>query len=71
MSIKNAQYAFLESDYNNPNLNKTDKVLEKSTPLINTIPPNVLLKCNWILIWLISIPVDIYCITIFVLANYL
>ncbi|MCP1146065.1 hypothetical protein [Lysinibacillus endophyticus] len=73
LSIKNPQYAFLEMDYSNPNLNQSETVKEhgKSTSLINKQPANLLLNINWILVWLSTIPADVYCITIFVISKYL
>ena len=73
LSIKNPQYAFLETDYRNPNLTQTkpEKNQVKSSSLINKPKTNVLYNINWILLCLSSIPADLYCITIFVLSNYL
>lgn len=62
MAISNPQYAFLEADYMNPNLNRfltklDDSSLEKvkdrehddiSETVLKMIPMNVYLKVNWL-----------------------
>ncbi len=84
MTISNPQYAFLQADYANPNLNqalwesedsseiKNVNVLTPSTrtnSVYKIIPTNVYLKVNSLLPFLISLPVDIYCIVIFMIGE--
>ncbi|MCY9549493.1 hypothetical protein [Lysinibacillus xylanilyticus] len=85
MSILNPQYAFLEVDFHNPNLtqaemkveNISEVVRKKSEPVGNTkislkiIPPNVYIKLNWMIGWLLWIPVDIYCAAALVVDKFI
>ncbi|WP_427107794.1 hypothetical protein [Lysinibacillus xylanilyticus] len=85
MSILNPQYAFLEVDFHNPNLtqvemkveNISEGVRKKKEPEGNTktslkiIPPNVYIKLNWMIGWLLWIPVDIYCATALVVDKFI
>ncbi len=86
MAISNPQYAFLEADYANPNLNQALWELEESSEIVNEftltantqsnialkiMPTNVYLKVNSLLPFLISLPVDIYCITILMLGEFI
>lgn len=62
MAISNPQYAFLEADYMNPNLNRfltklddssSEKVKDRehddiSETVLKMIPTNVYLKVNWL-----------------------
>ncbi|KGR84795.1 hypothetical protein CD30_19245 [Ureibacillus massiliensis 4400831 = CIP 108448 = CCUG 49529] len=84
MTISNPQYAFLKADYANPNLNqalwesedsseiKNEYVFTPSTrtnTMYQIIPTNVYLKVNSLLPFLISLPVDIYCIVLFMIGE--
>ncbi|MEB2298561.1 hypothetical protein LAV72_02830 [Lysinibacillus xylanilyticus] len=85
MSISNPQYAFLEVDFHNPNLTQAELKVEnisegvrKNNELVgNTkiaskiIPPNVYIKLNWIIGWLLWIPVDIYCAAALVVDKFI
>ncbi|MGE7929662.1 hypothetical protein [Lysinibacillus xylanilyticus] len=85
MSILNPQYAFLEVDFHNPNLTQTELKVEdisegvrKNNELVgNTkislkiIPPNVYIKLNWMIGWLLWIPVDIYCAAALVVDKFI
>jgi len=87
LSILNPQYAFLEVDFQNPNLtqveikveniNISEGVRKKSEPVGNTktslkiIPPNVYIKLNWMIGWLLWIPVDIYCAMALVVDKFI
>ncbi len=85
MSILNPQYAFLEVDFHNPNLtqaelkveNISEGVRKKSEPVGNTktplkiIPPNAYIKLNWMIGWLLWIPVDIYCAAALVVDKFI
>lgn len=79
MAISNPQYAFLEADYVNPNLNEAIWELEDSSEKItinerladaqsNTgliiFPTNIYIKVNSILPYLHTVPVDVYCIVL-------
>ncbi|TSI02651.1 hypothetical protein [Lysinibacillus sp. BW-2-10] len=81
MPILNSQYAFLEADYTNPNLTQVKTVITESSNKFpqqsefkkegsitkTNFPPTMLLNVNWLLGWLIALPVDIYCIAIIVM----
>ncbi|MFJ8513276.1 hypothetical protein [Lysinibacillus xylanilyticus] len=85
MSILNPQYAFLEVDFHNPNLTQEEQKVEniseevrKNNELVgNTktslkiIPPNVYIKLNWMIGWLLWIPVDIYCAAALVVDKFI
>jgi len=85
LSILNPQYAFLEVDFHNPNLtqaelkveNISEGVRKKSEPVGNTktslkiIPPNAYIKLNWMIGWLLWIPVDIYCAAALVVDKFI
>ncbi|MFC9540037.1 hypothetical protein ACFTQ7_09165 [Lysinibacillus sp. NPDC056959] len=85
MSISNPQYAFLEVDFLNPNLTQAELKVEnisegvrKNNELVgNTkislkiIPPNVYIKLNWMIGWLLWIPVDIYCAASLVVDKFI
>ncbi|MED3801241.1 hypothetical protein P4562_04750 [Lysinibacillus xylanilyticus] len=85
MSILNPQYAFLEVDFHNPNLTQVEmkvenisEVVRKNNELVgNTkislkiIPPNVYIKLNWMIGWLLWIPVDIYCAAALVVDKFI
>ncbi|MFJ7889284.1 hypothetical protein ACIQYL_14500 [Lysinibacillus xylanilyticus] len=85
MSILNPQYAFLEVDFHNPNLTQAEmkvenisEVVRKNNELVgNTkislkiIPPNVYIKLNWMIGWLLWIPVDIYCAAALVVDKFI
>ncbi|MFJ7978756.1 hypothetical protein ACIQ1D_00365 [Lysinibacillus xylanilyticus] len=85
MSILNPQYAFLEVDFHNPNLTQTELKVENISEGVrknnehvgNTkislkiIPPNVYIKLNWMIGWLLWIPVDIYCAAALVVDKFI
>ncbi|MDM5248724.1 hypothetical protein [Lysinibacillus sp. G4S2] len=85
MSILNPQYAFLKSDFYNPNLTQAELKVEniseevrKNNELVgNTkialkiIPPNVYIKLNRMIGCFLLIPIDIYCIAALVVAEFL
>ena len=85
MSILNPQYAFLEFDFYNPNLtqvelkveNISEEVRKKSELAGNTktalkiIPPNVYIKFNWLMVYLLLIPADIYFVAALLIAEIL
>ncbi|MEK9199001.1 hypothetical protein ACH0B5_03615 [Ureibacillus sp. 179-F W5.1 NHS] len=77
MAISNPQYAFLEADYVNPNLNEAIWELQDSSEKVNNngllvdaqsnarfkiIPTNIYLKLNALFPYLHMVPIDMYCI---------
>jgi len=85
LSISNPQYAFLEVDFHNPNLTQAELKVEnisegvrKNNELVGNakislkiIPPNVYIKLNWMIGWLLWIPVDIYCAAALVVDKFI
>lgn len=86
LAIANPQYAFLEADYTNPNLNQALWELEDSSEIVNQnvliansqskavfkiIPTSTYLKVSAVYPYLIAIPVDIYCIVILLIGEFL
>ncbi|MBG9452862.1 hypothetical protein ABE61_01855 [Lysinibacillus sphaericus] len=87
MSISNPQYAFLEIDFHNPNLTQAELKVENISEgvrknndnervgntkiALKIISPNVYIKLNWMIAWLLWIPVDIYCATALVVDKFL
>ncbi|MEQ6353447.1 hypothetical protein ABNX05_02330 [Lysinibacillus sp. M3] len=86
MSISNPQYAFLEVDFHNPNLTqaelkveniisegvrKNNEIVGNTKISLKIIPPNVYIKLNWMIGWLLSIPVDIYCAASLVVDKFI
>lgn len=87
MSVSNPQYSFLKVDFHNPNLTQAELKVEDISEGVwknndnkhvgNTkialiiISPNVYIKLNWFIGWLLWIPVDIYCATALVVDKFL
>ncbi|KMY31868.1 hypothetical protein ACZ11_06670 [Lysinibacillus xylanilyticus] len=85
MSILNPQYAFLEVDFQNPNLTQAELKVDNISEGVRTnnelvgntkislkiIPPNVYIKLNWMIGWLLWIPVDIYCAAALVVDKFI
>ena len=75
MAILNPKYAFLEVDFQNPNLTQVERKVENISEKIQKTPElignskiafkiilaAIYIKLNWMVGWLIRIPVDIYC----------
>ncbi len=81
MAILNPQYLFLEADYENPTLNQVEHTPEDPIEKIGNIgdiPSTLRLTsmkifagANWMLTFLVSLPVDIYCvIALLILKNF-
>lgn len=87
MSILNPKYAFLEVDFHNPNLTQAElkveniseevrknielELVENTKMALKIISPNVYIKLNWLIGWLLWIPVDIYCAATLVVDKFL
>lgn len=85
MSILNPQYAFLEIDFLNPNLTKTELKVEnisegvrkknepvgKTKIVLKIMPTDVYIKLNGFIGWLLFIPIDIYCVATLMVAKFL
>lgn len=82
MAILNSQYAFLEADFNNPNLNTDNYKIEqnktKSTDNIQIksenhkvikLPTKIYLKSVPIIHYLNVVPADIYSASLFLLIK--
>ena len=85
MSISNPQYAFLKVDFHNPNLTQAElkveniseegrkniELVENTKMALKIISPNVYIKLNWLIGWILWIPVDIYCAATLVVAKFI
>ncbi|SOC44438.1 hypothetical protein [Ureibacillus acetophenoni] len=82
MAILNSQYAFLEADFNNPNLNFDKKKIEqnktKSTDnnqiesgnqIALKVPSKIYLKSIPMIYYLNVVPADIYSASLFLLIK--
>lgn len=85
LSISNPQYTFLEVDLHNPNLTQAElkvenisegvrkniELVENTKVALKIISPNVYINLNWLIGWLLWIPVDIYCAATLVVAKFI
>jgi len=85
LSISNPQYAFLKVDFHNPNLTQAElkveniseegrkniELVENTKMALKIISPNVYIKLNWLIGWILWIPVDIYCAATLVVAKFI